>query len=270
MGDEKIDGVLITNPTSEHVKTAIKLSHLGVPLFIEKPLDSIMIDTEKLQHICRDAEIQVLMGYNLLYHPAITKVKKLLQDNTIGKVVSCRAQFGSYMPDWHPDEDYKKSYTSLKSLGGGVTLTSIHELNYITELFGDVSEIHALEINNNLLDIDAEEGVEMLMLHQNGIVSNIHLNFFQIPNRRYLEVIGSMGTIYWDFWKPFVYVKMKKVESKHILGRDAYGLLDISYRNQMEHFINICKGNEESQIPLSKGIKDLIIANAVLEQIKRV
>ena len=34
----KVDGALITNPTSMHIETAIEITKIGIPLFIEKPL----------------------------------------------------------------------------------------------------------------------------------------------------------------------------------------------------------------------------------------
>jgi predicted dehydrogenase len=39
-------------------------------------------------------------------------------------------------PDWHPNEDYSKSYASRDEPGDGVVLTGIHELDYIYWFFG--------------------------------------------------------------------------------------------------------------------------------------
>ena len=39
-----------------------------------------------------------------------------------GRLVSARAQFGQYLPDWHPWEDYRASYSGRADLGGGALL----------------------------------------------------------------------------------------------------------------------------------------------------
>src|SRR5437660_1398185 len=44
----KPDVAFITNPTSLHIKTAIKLASLNCKLFIEKPIDSQVDELEKL------------------------------------------------------------------------------------------------------------------------------------------------------------------------------------------------------------------------------
>ncbi|MEP7147030.1 MAG: Gfo/Idh/MocA family oxidoreductase, partial [bacterium] len=136
ISQHKIDGALITNPTSLHISTAANLAAKGIPLFIEKPLGKDLSGTVELLYTVNQNRTPVLMGYNLNFHPAIVKIKELIDDNKTGKIISAKAQFGTYMPGWHKDEDYKKSYAAITGMGGGVVLTSIHEQNYLTELFG--------------------------------------------------------------------------------------------------------------------------------------
>ena len=82
----KPDGVLITNPTSEHISTALYFAKEGIPLFIEKPLGYSLDGIDELVKICVDKDVPVLMGCNLIHHPAIIKIKELLENNKIGEV----------------------------------------------------------------------------------------------------------------------------------------------------------------------------------------
>jgi predicted dehydrogenase len=77
------------------------------------------------------------------FHPGIARLKELLNKDVIGKAVSARLQVGHYLPDWHPEEDYRQSYSAIKSMGGGVILDSIHELDYIRWLIGEINEVFA-------------------------------------------------------------------------------------------------------------------------------
>ncbi|MDQ3019420.1 MAG: Gfo/Idh/MocA family oxidoreductase [Bacteroidota bacterium] len=265
----KIDGALITNPTSLHITTAIEIAKYGIPLFIEKPLSKNLVNIIELKNLVAEKKFPVLLGYNLIYHPGIQSIKKCISEKKIGKVVSARAQFGTYMPDWHKNEDYKKSYAANASMGGGVVLTSIHEQNYLTEMFGKVTDVKAMELGGSSIGIEVEEGIEILMKHSSGVVSNIHLNFFQKPYYRNCEVIGTEGTIYWDFMKPEIKILFKDKTEVIKLGKGPIELLDESYSNQMKHFIDVIEKKDEPKISLIKGIEDMEVALKILKEIGR-
>ncbi len=267
IADYEIDGALITNPTSLHVESALRIAEYGIPMFIEKPLGKDLNDIKRLQDITEKKNIPVLMGYNFLHHRGIKLIKKLIKENKIGKVISAKSQFGTYMPDWHKYEDYKKSYASNADMGGGAVLTSIHEQNYLTDFFGQVTEVKAMKTGGNILDIKADEGAEILMRHEGGIVSNIHLNFYQKPYYRNCQVIGTEGTLYWDFLIPEVKILYKDKTEIIKTGRGAFELLDESYTEQMNHFTEVIKGNSKPAADLNRGIKDLETALEILKQI---
>ena len=117
---EKPVAAIISNVTSLHVQTALKLASAGLHLFIEKPLSNNLENIKELSNIVRDKKLITFMGYNLRFHNCIKKIKELLENNEIGKIISVNAESSSYLPDWHPDEDYRDSYASKENLGGGV------------------------------------------------------------------------------------------------------------------------------------------------------
>lgn len=269
LNEHKTDAALITNPTSLHISTAIEIGKRGIPMFIEKPLGKNLDEAQELSDIVNKNKLQVSIGYNMLFHPGLIELRKQIAEEKIGKVISAKAQFGTYMPGWHPNEDYKKSYAADPDLGGGVVLTSIHEQNYLTEFFGKVTNLKAMEVGGNVTGIDSEEGVEILMKHSSGVVSNIHLNFFQKPYYRNCQIIGTEGTLYWDFMIPEV--RILKKDSIEIIktGSSAMEQLDISYRDQMKHFLETVQGKAEPLIPLEKGIDDIKTALQILNEIGR-
>ncbi|MBV6478524.1 MAG: 1,5-anhydro-D-fructose reductase [Ignavibacteria bacterium] len=264
-----IEAALITNPTYLHIDTSIKIARHGIPMFIEKPLDMNLTNSDELYEIVNKKKIPVLIGYNMIHHPGIKTLRKLTDDGRIGKVISARAQFGTFMPGWHPEEDYKLSYAAVKSMGGGVVLTSIHEQNYLTHLFGEVMEVMAMETGNGVTGIDSEEGIEILLKHKSGIVSNIHLNFYQKPYYRNCQIIGTEGTLYWDFMKPEVRIMTDKNTEVLKLGDDPIELLNKSYNDQMMHFIKVAKGETQPAAGLKEGMEDVRTALRILKLINR-
>ena len=54
------------------------------------------------------------MGFHMRFHKCILKIHELLEKKKIGKVISGQVENGSYLPDWHPYEDYTKGYAAKK------------------------------------------------------------------------------------------------------------------------------------------------------------
>ena len=263
-----IDAVLVCNPTSMHTETINQLKSLKCPFFIEKPLSNKLDGIESLESFFSDNKIPCMLGYHVLFHPCYIKIKEAIARGQIGDVVSCKAYNGSYLPDWHPWEDYKNSYASNRSLGGGVTLTMIHELNYLTDLFGKVNKCTGMKTEKQILGIDVDEGMEILAKHDTGVVSNIHLNFFQRKPERWLKIVGSKGSIYWDFWSSELLIGDNMVK----YDKNPIDLLNLSYYNEICHFLSICSGrlgarpvDQVSGTTLANGIEDIKIAIKTLE-----
>ena len=114
----KPDILYVCNPTSLHSEGLKWAQELGAHLFMEKPLTHC---EQHLQEIILRWNNQhvFFIGYVLRYHPLMKIMKEKLDEGVIGKVFSARFEFGSYLPNWHPEEDYREANPAKKSLGGG-------------------------------------------------------------------------------------------------------------------------------------------------------
>ena len=174
---------IIANNTSEHVKTAIELSKNNIDLFIEKPLSNNTIGIKKLTKLIHQKKLISMMGCNLRFHENIIAIKDLIDKKSIGKIISVQAESGSYLPDWHPNENYKKNYAAREDLGGGVVLTCIHEIDYLYCFFGDVENIFSITGQYGNLNISSEDLSAIVIQFKNGIVGEVHLDYIQkTPN----------------------------------------------------------------------------------------
>lgn len=196
--NEKPDIAFVTNVSSVHVSTAIKLAESGINLFIEKPLSDSMKDIDKLTEIIQKKKIKTMIGCNFRFHKCLKKTKELLDENVIGKIISVKVECGSYLPSWHPDEDYRNSYAARKDLGGGVVLTCIHEIDYLCWFFGEVDNVVSFSGKYSDLELDVEDLSATLLKFKNNIIAEIHLDFFQRKEFRSYKIIGNKGMIYWD------------------------------------------------------------------------
>ena len=133
------------------------------------------------------------------FHHGIKLMKSLIDKNEIGSILSVTVENGSFMPDWHPWENYQISYASQKKLGGGVVLTQIHEIDYLYWFFGKVDDVYSFTEKLTDLQIDVEDYSVSLLKFKNKIIEELHLDYFQKPSVRSCKIIGTKGQITWNW-----------------------------------------------------------------------
>lgn len=265
---EKPDIGLITNETAFHISIAKKLAESGLDMFIEKPLSNTMKNVKDLAKIVKKKKINTLIGCNLRFDTCIKKIKSLIEQKAIGKIVSVKVECGTYLPDWHPDENYTNSYAARDDLGGGVVLTCIHEIDYLYWFFGKVKEVFSLTGKFSDLKINASDLSAIILKFQNNIVAEVHLDYFQRPEFRSCKIIGTKGTIYWDsFGKE---VKIYDIQKKKWIRKLKIKNYDKNkeYIDEISHFLNCIDKKKKSINDLTQGIEILKIALSIIKSSK--
>ena len=266
---EKPDAGIVANITNLHVQTAIKLANAGVDLFIEKPLSASLNNTKDLFDIIIKKKLITQMGCQMRFHKCIKKIKELISSNRIGKIFSVKVENGSFLPDWHPYENYSKSYPARDDLGGGVVLTCIHEIDYLYWMFGDVSEVFSITGKFSNLKISADDLSTSIIKFKNNVVAELHLDYFQKPFFRSCKIIGTKGTIYWDsdtnIVKLYDNSKNKWIE---ILKWSNYNK-NLMYKEEMVHFLTCVKKRKPTINPIQNdGLITLQIGLAIIKSSK--
>jgi len=260
---ENPDVGVIANETSLHIPTAIKLAKEGLDLFLEKPLSNSLKDVEKLRVLVKKKKLITQMGCNLRFHPCIKKIKSLIEQQKIGRILSAQVQTCSYLPDYHPWEDYRKGYAARKDLGGGIILTQIHEIDYMYWFFQEVQNVLSMSGKFSDLDVTAEDYVSSLLKFKNKIIGELHMDYFQRPNFRSCEIRGTEGEIYWDSDDNRVTIyNMNKKKWQTKLEVKNYQI-NLSYVEQLKHFLKCVKHRKETINNLEQGIATLKIALAI-------
>jgi len=193
------DGVIICNPTSLHVATAMVAAKTGCHLLIEKPISHNLKNLDELFKIVKKKKLVLMVGYNLRFESGLIKIKQKLNQQAIGKVKSAKIEAGSYLPNWHPNEDYRQSYSAKKSLGGGVLLDLSHEIDYAVWFFGKAKTVKAELKMVPELEIETEGLAELEVKFESGVMAKIHLDYISREYKRNLEIIGENGNISWNY-----------------------------------------------------------------------
>lgn len=265
---ERPDAAIICNVTSLHMKTAIKLAKVGINLLIEKPLSDSMDGVKTLLDETKRQKLVTMIGCNFRFNPCLIKIKEIISKRQIGKVLSVHAENGSYLPSWHPKERYQDSYTARKNLGGGVLLTSIHELDYLYWFFGNVTGVFSITGKFSDLEISADDLSCILLHFKNNIVAEVHLDYFQRPISRNCKIIGTKGTLYWnnDTNTVTLYdIKNNKwITKMKLKDYDSNSM----YVDELTHFIECVVKKKQTLNPVREGIETLKIALATKKSSK--
>ncbi|HLN12037.1 MAG TPA: Gfo/Idh/MocA family oxidoreductase [bacterium] len=200
------DVVFVATPTHLHMQAATAAANLGCHLFIEKPLAHTAEGTESLRAAVERGGLITLVGCNMRFHPGPAEIKRLIDDGAVGTVIAARIQTGSYLPGWRPWMDYRSSYSAHAEQGGGAILDCIHELDLARWYFGPGRVLGAAVVPARTLGLEIEGVAEILIRHDSGVLSSVHLNVVQRDYRRGCQVIGERGTLYWDYEHPVVTV----------------------------------------------------------------
>jgi len=263
--DEKPEAVFITNETDLHISSALKFAEAGCHLFIEKPLSNSLKDVKKLVNIVHEKKLISQMGCNLRFNPCLINIKKLLTDKKIGRIISFQSENGSFLPDWHLDEDYSQRYTAKKNRGGSVVLTSIHEIDYLYWFFGNISELISNTGKFSDLKITSDDYSSIFLKFNSGVVGEIHLDYFQNPPTRTCKIIGTKGTIFWN--NKTNSVKLFEITSKKlttILKLEKFNINKM-YLDEIIHFKNCIKLHKSSINNIEQGMYTLKIALSTLK-----
>lgn len=266
---EKPDIGIISNESSFHLKIAIKLASAGIDLFVEKPLSNSLSGTKELVSMIKKNNLVTQMGCQLRFHKCLNEIKQLVLNKKLGKIISVRAECGSYLPDWHPSEDYRKSYASRKDLGGGVILTNIHEIDYLYWFFGEITEVFSIAKNSGNLKISVDDLAVGILKFKNNIIGEIHLDYLQKPENRNCKIVGTKGTLVWESETNLVkfYDNKNKKWSK-VFKWSNYDRNQM-FKEEIDHFINCVKNRRQSINPIEKdGIITTKIALAMMKSSK--
>ena len=139
-----IEGVVIAAPAAQHYELAKKALDAGKDVFVEKPLALDVAHAEELTHLARQNGRILMVGHLLQYHPAVQKLKSLIQEGALGKVqyiYSSRLNFGKLRTEENILWSFAPHDISaiLCLLGEEPTSVAAHGGNYLNANVADVT-----------------------------------------------------------------------------------------------------------------------------------
>jgi len=254
LDNNKYDAAIICTPTNLHIPYAQKAVNAGLHIFIEKPLSHSMDGIENLIAAQKQKGLIGMAGFNLRYEPGLQYIKQHLDP---ARVAFAHVESGSYLPGWRPGTDYTKGYSANKSMGGGIILDDVHEIDYACWLFGYPDSVLCTFGTYGGLDIDVEDVADMHLHYPDKIVT-IHSDYLQ---RRYTRICKicfrdgySMEWVFGDHVTEYT----EAGENTYSYG-DRFKPNDM-YFDEMHDFLSCIKNDTPPDSSLENAVHILKIA----------
>jgi UDP-N-acetylglucosamine 3-dehydrogenase len=181
-GREKLDGVVIAIPTTEHLRAAgICFTH-KLPALIEKPLASTSAQCAEILEKAATAGVQVLAGHIERFNPVVAQLKAFLDENFLGKIFYIETVRSGPFP--------KRLYGSKD---GVVIDLAVHDLDLVNYLFGRMEHIYAhhIQTDSHRQDIYAR----VMLKTQNGVLGSSEFSWISPRKERSISIYGDKGLL---------------------------------------------------------------------------
>jgi UDP-2-acetamido-3-amino-2,3-dideoxy-glucuronate N-acetyltransferase len=94
-----IFAVCIATPSHTHFEIAKKALQAGKDVLVEKPMCLSEKDAEELVNLSERHERILMVGHQLMYHPAVVRLQKMIAQDELGRLIyisSSRLNFGTF------------------------------------------------------------------------------------------------------------------------------------------------------------------------------
>jgi predicted dehydrogenase len=253
---DRPDTVLIGTPPWLHVPQAAQAIRAGCHVLSEKPLSDSTDGLDDLVALAAAEQKKVMVAHCFRYHDGLLKAKAALDAGRIGRLVSVRAMVGEHLPDVRPD------YRNLFSAQHGGAFDLMHDIDLAIWYAGlPVRQVYALSGSYSDIGITAPDVAEILIGFEgrgahDRCLATVHLDFFQRPRRRQIELIGTAGVIVvefarWDRCTVSIYEAMKAAWEHEELVTDR----DDMFRAEDREFLEAVAEDKPIRCTIAEGRK---------------
>ena len=187
LADPEVDAVVIATPVVTHYELAKQALSAGKHVFVEKPQAQSSAEAEELTALAEERGLVLMPGYLLLYHPALHRLKELIDEGELGDVLYLygnRQNLGQI----------RRDENALWSIGA-------QDLSMILHLVGE-EPVEAWARGESFLRTGIEDVVFCYLRFPSGIVAHMHVSWLDPHKIRMLTVVGRDKMAVFDDMEP--------------------------------------------------------------------
>ena len=132
----------ITNQRVDSVRKAIKA---GKHIYCEKPSATNTQEALELYTLCLQSGLKNGVVQDKLWLPGLVKLKRLIENDFFGKILSVKGEFGYWVFEGHSIPAQRPSWNYRNEDGGGIIIDMLCHWRYVLDnMFGAVQSVSCL------------------------------------------------------------------------------------------------------------------------------
>lgn len=234
INNPEITGVAVVTPSHMHYKVVKAMLMAGKNVYVEKPISTVAQEAKDLTELANAKGLILMVGHLLLYHPAVNRLKMLIEEGTIGEIVYAQS-----------DRLNVNYFKNDRSVMWDLAPHDVSMISYVTgkEPLRVISAVGCSSDRNEIMDI-THIGIEF----EGGIIGHISDSWITPQKHVTLLVRGTKATAILDDTvsehKLNVYDNFAGGASKNI----PLDYLEIEpLKLECQHFISCCESGKKAR-----------------------
>ena len=196
--DPDVNAIYIATPPSSHATFAIMAMRAGKPVYIEKPLAASYNDCIRINRISEQTGVPCFVADYRRYLPYFQKVKEIIENGTIGKVINVQIRFSVPPRDLDYKNEKELPWRLQPDIAGGGYFYDLapHQIDLLQNIFGVITRAHGYPANRAHL-YKAEDTVSACFFFENGVTGSGSWCFVghESAKEDRIEIIGDKGSL---------------------------------------------------------------------------
>lgn len=180
--DDSIQAVALTVPAGLHFEMAEQAISAGKHVFIEKPFTETVEQAERLYELAKEKNCIIHVDHIMVYHPAVRKMKEILEDGTLGEIRYAemrRTSFGGGRADVNVLQDL-----------------SVHDLSIIDYLTDGAEPYEVYSIGEKMGF--SHQSIAFMLLKYPGFSAKLTASWVSPYKERRIVLGGTDKTLIFD------------------------------------------------------------------------
>lgn len=190
---DDVDIVIVATTNDALVETSLTAVQAGKHVLVEKPAARNVTELDLLiAAAARKNNVQVRVGFNHRYHPALLKARELVEAGELGELMFMRGRYGH-----GGRKGYDREWRANPAISGGGELIDqgMHLIDLSRWFLGDFSEIQGFA-HTYFWDMPVDDNGFMLLRTAKDQTAFLHVSCTEWKNLFSLEIYGRYAKLH--------------------------------------------------------------------------
>jgi predicted dehydrogenase len=260
--DDRVQAVLIATPSDTHAELAVAAAGAGKQIFCEKPLALTVAECDAMIVAARVSGVTLMVGQMQRLVPLLAEVRRLIHIGTIGRPASLLIQRHDLLQRQSGSWLQRREH-----VGGLLHQSSVHELDWLRTLLGEVAEVFARAAPATIqAGLDFPDAIEVNLRFQSDCVATLSACMTSYVWQHEGAIQGAAGSLAWSLSEGTLRWRGSQHAGESIQCADfklAAGA-ELAIRAELRAFVDAALGLAAPLIPGEEGRANIEIIQAAL------